>query len=80
MTYPHAKQQYRVRKWYSVEPDDGRSKDELRAWLNMGMDKVESRHGVKIERRRMYLNKEISPNKKRYWHMEGTSYELDAGD
>ncbi len=78
MTYPHPKSQYRVRKWYAVERDDGRPKDELRAWLNLGLDKIERRHGVKVERRRMYLSKERSEGGFLYWHMEGTSYELNA--
>lgn len=78
MTYPHPKSQYRVRKWYAVERDDGRPKDELRAWLNLGLDKIERRHGVKVERRRMYLSKKRSEGGFLYWHMEGTSYELNA--
>ncbi len=80
MTYPHAKAKYRVRKWYAVERDDGRQKEELRAWLNLGLNKVERRYGIKVERRRMYLNKERSEKGFLYWHMEGTSYELNAGN
>ena len=78
MTYPHPKKPYAVRTWYAIEEDDGRSKDEIRAWLNLGMKKVESRHGVKVERRRMYRRKSLTGSRKMWWQMEGKSYEFDA--
>ena len=76
MTYPHPeRRQYRIRKWYSVELADSRDMAEIRAWLKLGMDKVESRHGVTVERRRVYKEKSRTGSSNYYWLMEGESRE-----
>lgn len=52
---------------------------EIRAWLKLGMDKVESRHGVTVERRRVYKERSRTGSSNYFWIMEGESREWQEG-
>lgn len=67
------------RRWYAVEPDDGRDYETIFAYLNMAMKKVERRNGVEVKQRKIWKERgtDISPitARRMYWIMEGRSWE-----
>ncbi len=68
---------YRVRRWYSVELDDGRPEDEIRAWLRYGMNLIEARHGVATRGHKVWREKSRTGSSNYYWLMEGVSREME---
>ncbi len=71
----------RYRRWYAIEPDDGRDYETIVAYLNMSMKKVERRYGIEVKRRTITKERgtDISPitSKRMYWIMEGRSWERE---
>ena len=69
----------RYRYWYSTEHDDGRDMDTIKAYLNLGIDKIERRYNITVKKRRIYRQRgtDISPitARRMYWVMEGVSWE-----